>query len=453
VKSAAFLLCLLVATSVGAADPSLSDDAGKQRSRATPEYRIREVRFAGDLAFDSDALKEVLKELKVRRWIPGVWTRRPRYDPRALDADLARLRSFYLSNGYFDVRVGIGDVTFDGREATITLQVQSGPKSRVRPVNIEGLVNEPGRTLTDPNGDFPVDHLCKCFLDAKRIAEARGGIDFAANLEISEANGANWVDVTARVRTGSPYVVGRISFSGHHRVNDSTLRRAMVLQERALFDVGKLRRSLARLNRSGLLEPITEDDVEIQRNPTGLTADLTISLRERPRGQWLLSGPFVATRLTGSLQATISSRLPPWGRGVFEASTYYVTFSLIGLPNPLLRLLPFASRTRLSPSLVLERPYLAGQALFSGFALSPARPARTLLTSYAVTHLSRGALGGDTSVPSTLFVPVQTSHASVDGERSAVGFLTCEPPAARLRWLRRGAAYAADLALGAFRPF
>jgi hypothetical protein len=461
-KSAAFLLCLLAATRAGAVEPSVSDDTRNQRPRATPEYRIREVRFAGDPAFDTDALKEVLKELKVRRWIPGVWTRRPRYDARALDADLARLRSFYLSNGYFDARVEIGDVTFDGREATITLQVQSGPKSRVRPVNIEGLFNEHGRTLTEPNGDFPVDHLCKCLLDTKRIAEAHGRIDFAAELEISEASGAtpgsesNWVDVTARVRAGSPYLVGRISFSGHHRVNDSTLRRAMALQERALFDVGKLRQSLARLNRSGLLEPITADDVEIERNPAGLTADLTISLRERPRGLWSLSGPVVATRLTGSLQGTISSRLPAWGRGVFEASTYYVTFSLIGLPNPLLRLLPFAPRPRLSPLLVLERPYLPGQAVFSGFALSPMRPARTMLTSYAVTHLSRGArgvLGSDPVVPSTLLVPVQTSHASVDDGRSSAGFLICEPPDARLRWLRRGAAYAADLALGAFRPF
>ena len=172
------------------------------------------------------------------------------------------------------------------------------------------------------NAGFPVDHLCKCLLDAKRIAEARGRIDFAAELKVSAANGAipagsdtNVVDVTARVRTGSPYVVGRISFSGHYRVNESTLRRAMVLQEREVFDVEKLRRSLAQLNRSGLLEPITPDDVEIERNPARLMADLTISLRERPRGQWWLSGPIAATGFTGSLQAAISSPSPALGAG------------------------------------------------------------------------------------------------------------------------------------------
>lgn len=462
-KPAVFLLCLLVVAAAVTAEPSASDDRGNQRRREIQEYRIREVRFTGEPAFEADALKEVLKELKVRRGIPGIWTRRPPYDARALDAGLARLRSFYLSNGYFDARVGVADVTFDGREATITLHVQSGPQSRVRHVKIEELFSDHGKIASGSNGKFPVDHLCKCLFEAKRVAEAHGRIDFAAELEVTEAGGAaatgserNWVDVTARVRTGSPYTVGRISFSGNYRINESTLRRAMVLQERALFDVGKLRRSLARLNRSGLVEPITVDDVEIQRKPAGLTADLTISLRERSRGQWSLSGPVAATGFTGSLQAAISSRLPAWGRGVFEASTYYVTFSLIGLPNPLVRLLPFAPKRRLWPLLALERPYLPGQAVVSGFALSPKRPAQTLLTSYGVTHLGRAvraALGGDTSVSLTLLVPVQASHASVDREGSHVGFLICEPPEARLQWLRRGGAYAADLALGAFQPF
>ncbi|HSC05508.1 MAG TPA: POTRA domain-containing protein [Steroidobacteraceae bacterium] len=307
-----------------------------------------------------------------------------------------------------------------------------------------------------PDGDLPVERLCKCLLDAKRVAESHGRIDFAVELEVSEANRTaatgsetNSVDVTARVQTGLPYVVGRINFSGNYRVNESTLRRAMVLQERNLFDLGKLRSSVVRLNQSGLLEPITADDVDVQRDPASLTANLTISLRERRRGQWWISAP--ATGF-GSLHAAISSRLPPWGRGVFEASTYYVTISLIGLPNPLTRLLPFAPERRLSPMLVLERPYLPGQGVFSGFALSPTRPARTLLTSYGMTHLGRGArmaLGSETSIPLALLVPV--SHANV--ERSHVGFLICQPPEARLRWLRRGAAYAVDLALGAFRPY
>jgi len=65
----------------------------------------------------------------------------------------------------------------------------------------------------------------------------------------------------------------------------------MALQERSPFDVGKLRAGLARLNRSGLFEPLTLGDLEIRRRPDTLTADLTVSIRERPGRRWSLSGP------------------------------------------------------------------------------------------------------------------------------------------------------------------
>jgi hypothetical protein len=263
-----------------------------------------------------------------------------------------------------------------------------------------------------------------------------------------------WVDVTARVRTGSAYVVGRIDFSGHHRINASTLRRAMALQERSLFDVGKLRGSLATLNRYGLFEPLMLQDVEVLRNPDTLTADLTITVRERPGRRWSLSGPLGPTAF-GLLQASISSRLPAWGRGVFEASTYYLTFNLMGFWNPLLRLLPLRARSSPSALLVLERPYLPGQALLSGFAISPQLSARSVLASYGLTHLKRegeAALIGEPPDASDLLIPISRHHSRrVGGGSEEAERLICNPPTPN-RWLRR-AALAADVALGAFRPF
>jgi hypothetical protein len=462
-KRVVFLVSLMLAATAALAEPLGRDDTATQRSLATPPYRIREVRFVGDPGFETDVLEDVLEELKVRRTIPGIWTRHPAYDARTLEAALARLRSFYVSKGYFEARVAIADVAFHKHDATLTLHVQSGPKARVRQAEIEGVSDDRGKTIASSDGEFPVGDFCKCLLDAKRDAEAQGRLDFAAELEISPVtgesppvSGATWVDVTARVRTGSPYTVGRINFSGHHRISDSTLRGAMVLQEGALFDLAKLRRSLVRLNRAGLMEAIAPDDVEIERHSRDLTADVTISLRERRRGRWSLSGPVFATGFTGPLEAAISSRLPTWGRGIFEAATYYLTFSLIGLPNPLIKLLPVASHPRLAPVLVLERPYLPGQALFSGFALSPKRSVRTFVESYGATHLRRAvgaALDGSQSMPSTLVVPIEPLHADAGSERSSVAWLICEPPEARLRWLRRVAGYAADLTLGAFARF
>jgi len=215
--------------------------------------------------------------------------------------------------------------------------------------------------------------------------------------------------------------------------------------------VGKLRTSLARLNRSGLFEPLTLHDVEIERNPDTLTADLTIAIRERAARRWSLSGP-IGPSVFGLLEATISSRLPPWGRGILEASTYYLTFSLTGFSNPLIRLLPIPGRASPAALLVLERPYLPGQALFSGFALSPQLSARQMLTNYGLAHLDRAVQALIRESPdSSLLVPISGPQTS--GRSDEARLLICSPPAPRYQWLRRAAAIAANLALGALRPW
>src|SRR5262245_1899965 len=317
-KRAAAVFCLLLTVTTASAGPQLGEGTGTPPAAHPP--RVREVRFGGDPAFDRDALAKVLRELESRRVIPGIWRRRPVYEASAVEAHLARLRSFYFSQGYFDARVGVGSVTVDDGDAILTIEVQSGPKYLVRHVEIDGIGDERGPHAAASSGEFPAGTLCACLLDARRSADSEGRLDFAVELEISHTDspaprtdGGGWVDVTFRVRPGPAYAVGRINFSGHRRINESTLRRAMALQERSPFDVGKLRSSLARLNRFALFEPLTSGDVEIRRNPGTLTADLTIATRERSGRRWSLPGPLGPSAF-GLLEAAVSSRLPPWGR-------------------------------------------------------------------------------------------------------------------------------------------
>jgi outer membrane protein assembly factor BamA len=139
--------------------------------------------FEGDPAFESETLKNVLEELKGRRVIPALWTRQPLYESRAVAADLARLRSFYISHGYFDARVEVGGLTVEGRAAILTLNVQSGPKYSARQVEIDGIDREVVQAVVGAGGEFRGGSLCTCLLDARRIAEAHGQLDFAAEID------------------------------------------------------------------------------------------------------------------------------------------------------------------------------------------------------------------------------------------------------------------------------
>jgi hypothetical protein len=274
-------------------------------------------------------------------------------------------------------------------------------------------------------GPSAIEALCACLLDARRSAEAQGRLDFTAEVELAGTGGP--MDATARIWMGSAHAVGRINFAGHSGINDSTLRRAMTIDERGLFDVVHLRRGLARINDIGVFEPLTLADVSVVRRGDGVTADLTIALRERKRRWWSVSGPMLPG--IGSLRASLSARLPPWGRGLFEAATYFVSLNLAGFGKPFLS---------------LERPVIPGQELLSGFAVSPALSPRAMLMHYGRTHLGRGIgamLDGEMQDP--LAAPV-TSAGRLKDEP-----LVCVPAKPRLWWLRRGAAAAVNVALAA----
>ena len=277
-------------------------------------------------------------------------------------------------------------------------------------------------------GPTALDQLCACLLDLRRSAEAQGRLDFTAEVDSASVNAP--VDLTARIWAGSAHAVGRINFAGHSRINDSTLRRAMTIYERDLFDVGRLRRSLARINDIGVFEPLTLADISIARRDDGVTADVTIPLRERKRRWWSLSGPILPW--IGALQASLNSRLPPWGRGILEMTTYFVSLNVVGFAKPFL---------------ALQRPVIPGQELLSGFAVSPAMSPRAMLRHYGLTHLAYRIgplLEGDENDP--LAVPV-TSAGVLKGEP-----LICVPPKAQLWWLRRGATVVGKIALGALMP-
>src|SRR6188474_1409191 len=274
------------------------------------------------------------------------------------------------------------------------------------------------------SGPSAVDELCACLLDLRRSAEAQGRLDFTAEVESAGTDGAP--GLIARIRVGSAHAVGRINFTGHSGISDSTLRRAMTIYERDRLDVGQLRRSLARINDIGAFEPLTLADIRVARRDDGVTADLTIPLRERKRRWWSVSGSIFPV---GTLRASLSSRLPPWGRGVFDAGTYFVSLNVPAFAKPFL---------------ALQRPVIPGQELLSGFAVSPALSPREMLMHYGRTHLAHGVgtmFNGERIDPLAVLV---TSVGPLEAKP-----LTCVPPKPRLWWLRRGGAAVGNVALGA----
>jgi hypothetical protein len=265
-----------------------------------------------------------------------------------------------------------------------------------------------------------VDALCTGLLDARRSAESQGRLDFAVEVEPPATDDS--VERVARVWMGSAHAVRRIDFVGHSKLNDTTLRRALVVNERDVLDIVKLRRSLARINSLGVYEPLRLTDVNIARLDDGVTVDLTIPLRERKPRWWSLAAPVVPAM---RLQASLASRLPPWGRGVFETATYVASLNVAGVAKPFL---------------ALQRPIIPGQEWRSGFAITSSPSA--MLVSYASTHLAHSIAGMlDGGVEEPLVAPVTSASRQHEVP------LVCTPDRGRLWWLRRIAATAIGIAM------
>jgi hypothetical protein len=220
--------------------------------------------------------------------------------------------------------------------------------------------------------------LCRTLYLERRDAEREGRLDFAARFDF---------DRGLTVERGRTYTVGRIEFTGNHQFPDALVRRHFVVDEGAVFDERLLRLSLARLNRSGLFNPVGGQQVVLARDRETGVADVHIHLTERRPGSWKFAGPW-------PLEAAVSARLPKWATYAASVSVFGSSLKLLDLP------------TRFVPVFAVHRPYSPGEGWTSGFSIAPQIRPKGWGISYVATQAQQRLL------------------PAVSGERSA------EPPLA-----------------------
>jgi hypothetical protein len=363
--------------------------------------KVTDVRIVGD-----QAARRQLKALKPIRILPGIpglwkgWRLLPSYSQYAVDADAGRILSSYLKQGYLDAEVRVLKPVFQGHNAQVSI-----------------LVN-PGKRHPIPK------NLCASLLAERREAQKQGILDFTVRFDSEHG---------ASIERGRSYRVGRIEFFGNHRYSDASLRRNFLLSEGDLFDEQLLRQSIARLNRTERFEPIDEKHVAVQPDPQTGYAHVTVQVTERKRGAWNISGPVGPFSLAGPLQAAISSRLPGWGHGLLEFSTYTVSLSIFAFGSPLIPILN--APPKFLPVIALSRPFSPGDGWKSGFVVAPQlgwpNPALSYFSSQAQGRLMP-KLSGERSIQPVLPVTVTRS--------SGEAIMYCEAPKPRLWPLRAAAA-------------
>lgn len=351
---------------------------------ASPRVRVKRVEFAGNPGINSKELQGALRALRIRRMFRSF----PAYSAPAVNSDLARILSVYLSKGYRDASARLADVAVSGAGARLTISVQSGPHSDADEIQMR--------------------EICSRMLAERRNAERQGILDFSVSL--------HGPDLKPEIYRGQAYRVSRINFTGSRHYKDLTIRRNLALDESQPLDPYLLRKSLARLNRTNLFEPLDERNAVIRRDESTGEAGIRIHLTDRKRGAWSLSGPVGPPAFAGPARATLSSRL----------STYMVSASLLAFAHPILPMVPVASRS-LALVFAVQRPFSPGEGWKSGFVIAPQLGWQVSVLSYASTQLMQRllpALAGDRGLIPVLPITVERQNGD------AVMF--CEPPPPKL---------------------
>jgi outer membrane protein insertion porin family len=414
--------------------------------KAGDSVKVEQVEVVGDTIFSQKEVAKSLQALRVKKVLPGIpgiwhgWTWHPSYSEAAVQSDLAHLQSFYLERGYFDAKVSIDDTSLDGDNAKVKLFVKAGQHYQVGKIAVSGE-GVPTNFVMPTNGLFVARELCSCLMRLRREAEMKGVVDFTARLNLrgvepAAAGQDPIADLAAQVDKGKEYTIGRIEFTGLKHYSEATVRRNFLLDETDLLDETKLRKSLARLNQSGLFEPVEESQVAVDTDEATATANIMIPLHEKKRGSWNFSGPMGPVSFAGPLQFMLASRLPPWGRGLLEASTWYLQFSLIGYAMPIGKVVPLAfAKQGIIPVFSLFRPFSPGEGWKSGLLIAPQLGWQGTVYSYATSQASSRLL------PLIKGENQYQSQLSVTFERpTGDGVLLCDPPKPKYHMVRMGAA-------------
>jgi hypothetical protein len=395
-------------------------------------YTVWGSSFAGDPKLTEQELDKTLRATRVKRIAWGMFHSRPGYSQDAVDADIQRLRSLYTTRGFLDARINIGDTQYQGDHVRLTYNIDAGRK-----------YNLGGRS-----GELPVREICACVIRARRHLDSEGRQEFEPRVSLTPQPDGSF-NYKFDYESGEPWYVSRINFSGNHRLSDTVLRQALVLDEGDPFDQTRLARSLVHLNRLGFLENVAERNVHVTRNTATRTVILDINVKEQKAGRWTIAGPAGTVSMGGPLQGGVMGRLPGWGRGMLELPTYFASVSVFAFGNPFSKLLPFIHTSSWMPYFSLQRPWLAGQPWTSGFNIAPQLGLKGMAAMYAAGQIqgrTKNLLMSDTPKEPPIVVPVERPGVEVPA------MILCEERTPRTYYIRAGVAMAAEFLLFA-RPF
>ncbi len=277
--------------------------------------KIRQINIVGNNAFAEKTLLSLF-ELTTPGWLTW-YTKNDQYSRQKLAADLEKLKSFYMNQGFLEFAVESTQVSIspDKQDVFITLNINEGERYQVSSVKLAGDFSVPEEELKKLVTIRPGDIFSREQLNdsTKAIGERLGkeGYAFANVNAVPEVDkDKRQVAFTIFVDTGKRVYVRRINVTGNTRTRDEVVRREVRQMEGGWYDAERITTSKERINRLGYFTdvavetpavPGTADQVDVNLNVTEKpTGNLMLGLGTSSTDRLILSGAITQDNFMGS---------------------------------------------------------------------------------------------------------------------------------------------------------
>ena len=258
--------------------------------------KIADIRIVGATVFAERTLLDLF-ELTPTGWFTW-YSKTDRYSRTKLNADLEKLRAYYVNRGYLEFAIESTQVTIspDKQTISVAISIKEGQPYTVTSVRLEGdyLGKEQefqAFVLLRPGQPYRGDAVTET---SRRFTDLFGlyGYAFAridSRPEIDRATGQVAVVFTAEPQRR--VYVRRIDVAGNTRTRDEVVRREFRQLEGAWYDGGLIKLSKQRVERLGFFkEDIDIETKEVAGAPDQV--DLVVNVVEKPTGNLLVGAGY-----------------------------------------------------------------------------------------------------------------------------------------------------------------
>lgn len=338
-----------------------------------PKIRIAKISFEGNTGFKR---RKLLKQMETKRKRFPAFIFPGRFDSKKFEADVEKVKEFYMNNGWLDVDVG-WDITYgdDNKTMYLTLHIKEGERYSVETLTIKGsalFTDEElkGKLKLQQGGPFFLDAVDKDTYQLRLMYGEQGYVTTVVKERHTFSSEGAKVNVFFTVEEKDRHYIEKIKITGNDKTRDNVIRRQLTFHPGEKLDTEKIRDSQRRLANTGYfdMESGMPAGINFEQGSEPDKQNIVVDVKEGRTGMLRFGGGFGANvGVFGDVSYTDRNfdvtDLPKSWDDFLQGNAFRGAGEILTL-----RFSPGFQRTEIMASLtnpsVFDSPYSAGLSFF-----------------------------------------------------------------------------------------